>query len=127
MGTTITRNDLDTFTTAYLVAMLWSSSDTETGEPHLDATHNIENISQQTLTGVVADCKDFQEKYADLIEASGLSRDQAGHDFWLTRNHHGTGFWDRDISKELGERLTNAAQSYKESSPYVGDDNLIYI
>jgi hypothetical protein len=24
--------------------------------------------------------------------------DQAGHDFWLSRNGHGTGFWDRDSS-----------------------------
>ncbi len=24
--------------------------------------------------------------------------EQAGHDFWLSRNGHGTGFWDRDSS-----------------------------
>ena len=24
--------------------------------------------------------------------------EQAGHDFWLSRNGHGSGFWDRDYS-----------------------------
>lgn len=27
-----------------------------------------------------------------------LDRKQLGHDLWLTRNGHGTGFWDRDPS-----------------------------
>jgi len=29
---------------------------------------------------------------------SDKSITQAGHDFWLSRNGHGTGFWDRDSS-----------------------------
>lgn len=31
------------------------------------------------------------------------------HDYWLTRNHHGAGFWDRGLG-DLGDRLTEAAQ-----------------
>ena len=41
---------------------------------------------------------------------SDESISQAGHDFWLSRNGHGTGFWDRDASYyaimcETGYRL----------------------
>jgi len=42
--------------------------------------------------------------------------DQAGHDFWLTRNGHGAGFLDRE--KEYGEthaeRFTKIAESFGE-------------
>lgn len=38
---------------------------------------------------------------------------RAGHDFWLTRGGHGTGFWDRGLG-ELGDRLSDAAQAYGE-------------
>ena len=29
---------------------------------------------------------------------SDAAIEQAGHDFWLSRNGHGSGFWDRDSS-----------------------------
>lgn len=45
---------------------------------------------------------------------------RAGHDFWLTRSRHGTGFWDRGLG-ELGDRLTEAAHGY--GSP---DDHIPY-
>ncbi len=41
------------------------------------------------------------------------SEASAGHDFWLTRSGHGTGFWDRGLG-ELGGRLTAAAKVYGE-------------
>ncbi len=62
--------------------------------------------------------------YADL-EASGLSSEQAGHDFWLTRNGHGAGFWDRGLGA-LGERLSKESKPYGSCDLYVGDDGQIY-
>ena len=59
------------------------------------------------------------------LEASGLTDLQIGHDFWLTRNHHGAGFWDRGID-EIGERLTEAAQIYPKIDLYIGDDGNLY-
>lgn len=53
-------------------------------------------------------CKEFAESnWADLGE---VSAEQAGHDLWLTRNHHGAGFWDRGRG-EAGRRLTDAAHA----------------
>jgi hypothetical protein len=51
----------------------------------------------------------------------------AGHDFWLTRNGHGAGFWDGDWPEPLATVLTDAAHAFGELSPYVGDDGLIYL
>lgn len=54
--------------------------------------------------------------------------EQIGHDFWLTRNHHGAGFWDRDIAtKGVRDKLTAIAQMFGECSPYIGDDGNIWI
>jgi hypothetical protein len=50
---------------------------------------------------------------------------RAGHDFWLTRQGHGTGFWDRGLG-DLGGRLTEDAKSFgsaDDHTPYdCGDD-----
>ncbi len=50
----------------------------------------------------------------------------AGHDFWLTRNRHGAGFWDGDYPEPAASQLTKASHNYGEVSLYVGDDNLIH-
>jgi hypothetical protein len=48
------------------------------------------------------------------------------HDFWLTRNGHGAGFWDGDYEEELGEKLTAICKKMGSIDLYVGDDNKIY-
>lgn len=47
------------------------------------------------------------------LDLSKLTAEQIGHDFWLTRNRHGAGFWDRGLGA-LGERLTHIAHSMGE-------------
>ena len=44
-------------------------------------------------------------------DVSGLDAAQTGHDFILTANHHGVGFWDRGLG-EIGDRLTEATRGY---------------
>ena len=39
----------------------------------------------------------------------------AGHDFALTRNGHGAGFWDRGLGK-IGDMLTDACKPYGSHS-----------
>lgn len=116
---------LDEFTTAYIEAALWSSTDDfddATGVP-LDENHGPEDIAPETLAQIVADCADFQTAHYDDI-SDDLSR--AGHDFWLTRNRHGAGFWDGDYPQAIGAKLTEASHAYGEVNLYVGDDGQIY-
>ena len=118
-------DDLDKFTIGYIACALWSSTDGNQ-EP-LDNNYNIEDIAPNTLQGMVEDCADFQAKNAELLAAiSGYGhREQAGHDFWLTRNRHGAGFWDRGLDA-IGELLTKSSHAYGTVDLYVGDDGKIY-
>jgi hypothetical protein len=47
-----------------------------------------------------------------------------GHDFWLTRNHHGAGFWDRGLG-DAGKILTTLAQGYREVSLFATADGQV--
>jgi hypothetical protein len=121
-------HDLDNFTAAYIECALWSSTDDE-GEP-LDALYDYQDFSPETIAQMIEDCKAFQQSNRELIDSadygSRASKDEyAGHDFWLTRNRHGAGFWDRNLGK-IGERLTESAHAYGEINLYIGDDGKIY-
>jgi hypothetical protein len=111
----------DDFTRAYLDCALWSSTD-DGGDPFSD-NYGLDDISPDTLACMLYDCARFQrENAADIV---GRER-SAGHDFWLTRNGHGAGFWDGDWPEAAGERLTAASDALKECDLYVGDDGLVY-
>ncbi len=66
---------------------------------------------------MVADCKRFQEENADDISTypggQYTSEEIAGHDFWLSRNGHGSGFFDGDWP-DAGDRLDKASEAYGE-------------
>lgn len=46
---------------------------------------------------------------------------QHGHDFLLTRNHHGVGFWDRGYPYAIANVLTENAQAYGEHQVLTDD------
>jgi hypothetical protein len=114
---------MDEFTRDYIRALLWSSTDDE-GNP-LDREHTVLDLAPQAKQLVIADCKRFQELAAK--ELDGEDPSQAGHDFWLTRNGHGAGFWDGDWPEPAATRLAELSREFGEANPYVGDDGLIYL
>ncbi len=116
---------LDTFTKAYIECALWSSNDnlSDNGGEPLDKNYNVSDFAPETLEKIIADCKKFQEENWDDISDDPS---QAGHDFWLTRNGHGAGFWDGDWEETTGERLTTASKEYGLCDLYIGDDGKIY-
>ncbi len=113
---------MDEFTQQYIETALWSSTDDD--DIHLDSEkYGPEKISKETLEKMKEDCKKFQEEnQEDILE----DESRAGHDFWLTRNGHGAGFWDGDWQTEVGEKLTKASEKFGEFHLYVGDDGKIY-
>lgn len=115
-------SNFDEFLNGYLVCALWSSVSWETEQP-LDDDYSIEDISPETMAEMKSDCKDFVKSNIELL--AELNPSQCGHDFWLTRNGHGAGFWDRGYG-ELGEVLSTQSKIYGSVDLYVGDDNLIY-
>jgi len=117
----MSTDNLDAFTRGYLECALWSSV-TDDGEP-FDYGRTVGNIAPAALAAAIADCEDF--KRANAQHLALWTAEQAGHDFWLTRNHHGAGFWDRGKG-EPGRLLTEAAHVYGSLDLHLGDDGLIY-
>lgn len=117
------KRKLDAFTEAYLETALWSETDEE--EKPLDRNFGISDFAPEAVDAAIKAAADFQQRNeTDLDEASGDS-EQHGHDFWLTRNGHGAGFWGRGYGA-VGERLSKAAEAYGSEDIYVGDDGLLY-
>ena len=114
--------ELGDFEMAYIECMIWSSQSDCEGS--VTDEHCVMDISAEALKQVADDCKSFCDDNAELMV--GLDVEQCGHDFWLTRNGHGAGFWARGYGK-VGYYLTKAAKAYGEQWPCVGDDGLIYL
>jgi hypothetical protein len=128
----------DDFTLAYLEAALWSTNDNadETGGQPLDQNYSIEDIDFASLARLLEDCAQFQQAPAwrAALEAEAWNRPtgehspeaQGGHDFWLTQNGHGAGFWDGDWTEPHGEALTQLSKRFGGRDLYIGDGGKIY-
>lgn len=121
---------MQNFIRPYSIAMLWSSVG-EDQEP-LDNTYSLADISSDARCRIEEDCKAFvtlaSQRGIDLLSTTELA-EQSGHDFWFTRNHHGSGFWDRPevYGKKEALILTEIACSrqFGELDAYVTDTNNI--
>ena len=125
---TITPKDLITesdtlreFTDAYIECAVWASTDWD-GEP-LDVGEWV--LSDDARSELGSQAEKFIQANSDLLEEHG-NYTQAGHDFWLTRNGHGAGFWDRGLG-ELGDKLTQASEKMGTCDLYAGDDGKIHV
>lgn len=116
-------SELDSFTRAYVECALWSTCDTG-GEP-FDRNYDPDDIAPETLARMAEDCRQFQEDNAADLSESGLSDSRAGHDFWLNRNGHGSGFWDEG-NEPVFRRLSDASIAWGTFDLYLGDDGQIY-
>jgi len=115
------------FLDGYLECMLWSSNDEsdESGGEPLDKNYSVSDLSDSALKGAIEDCNAFIKKAEKFMDATNADDGQHGHDFWLTRNGHGAGFWDRGYGA-AGDKLSEIAKTFGECHPYVGDDKKIY-
>lgn len=94
---TTSETALDEFTTAYIMAALWTfDEDAPSGEYSTSGRFEIlfPKIDREVVLKMAADCAKFQKENAALITQAELSEARAGHNFWLSRNGHGSGFFD---------------------------------
>lgn len=128
--------NLENFVRGYMVAALWSSCGPEDGEhacESLDDLFDVDDIAPECAKAMRETCADFAKaNHADLVaycekmkNEKCTGEEKAGYDFWLTRNGHGVGFWDRGLG-DLGQRLSDAAEVYSSVDLYPGDDGLVY-
>lgn len=110
------------FLTAYIECALWCGvvSD-EDGTEH-NEEFSRDDIRPEDMVQIVEDCTNFYAANAHLWEGEeNYGDEQAGHDFYLTRNGHGAGFWDRGIAN--GDELSKAAKVYSSQGFSVGYGN----
>lgn len=115
----------------YLTSALWSSMDDRDPTGHLaddaqplDANYGIGDIHPATLAQMVADNRLFHSLHGHLI---GDATDESGHHFWLSRNGHGTGFFDHPENYgEHTRELQDAAHRFGGYDLSVGDDGMIH-
>jgi len=102
---------LTNVTDSYLETALWSSVDyNEDGEgEEFDANYCVDDFTEDARSAAESDCRALIElmmntdcsahgEYDNLFDAADdlQGYERIGHDFWLTRNGHGAGFWDGD-------------------------------
>lgn len=121
MKHTLNTDTLTQFTNAYLTCAIWSSTDDD-GLPLDMKGYSINDFNADSLEQARIDCHTFIRqvvKYADFDAYIHL-REQGGYDLWLTRNGHGTGFWDRaDIyGKADSCLLAHHAKLLKEANVF---------
>lgn len=120
--------EFDEFTRSYIECAIWTSEDNrdETGNTRMDAAFTAADLAPDAKAEIIRECKDFQQANAEHLSVRN-AESRAGHDFWLTRNRHGAGFWDGDWPEPQATILTSMAKAYGECFLYVGDDNKIHV
>ena len=110
-------------TSDYVEALLWSSYD-EADE--LTGGHSDEFTKRRD-----EDCAAFLARASKILERYESEADdsQIGHDFALTRNGHGAGFWDRPqiYGEKAAKLLSKLSKRFGEVEVYTGDDGKIYL
>lgn len=129
--------DLDTMVAAAIETLLWSETivtdrmdpwgeTPQDGDP-FDDWFSADDLSAETLAEVRSDCEGFLaiDAVRDAIEATGLDASSVGHNFILTRNRHGAGFWDLGLG-EHGRTLTTWAHSFGSFNLYLDNEGKVY-
>lgn len=102
-------SNLKEFTQAYLTAMDF----TELGETSQGQPPSTAQLTKLSKAQAWSACRNFYEACRGDI---GDHVEQAGHDFWFTRQGHGVGFWDRPeiYGKEVADLLTKVCKAVGE-------------
>jgi hypothetical protein len=124
----IANHDMAVYLRAYVECMFFVPGSSDEDEDERIRELGTAAMSKELCEDIVADCMSFYASCQPAIHKAysvSYTIGSVGHDFWLTRNRHGAGFWDRGLGP-LGKHLSDAAKTYGERSLYVGDDGLIY-
>jgi len=115
-----TQIDIKHFVNCYLATAAWATVD----------SNECKDFTREAKKQATEDCKEFiekvitkmgEDKALSLLTIPGNDLTYlAPHDFFLTRNHHGAGFWDKGDIYGEGEALdlTEIAHQMREANCY---------
>lgn len=127
----ISKMDREEFFRSFIDTLLWTEKDEASDESDrsLSENYGIEDIAPQVIEGLKEQCNRFIDENSETllrVGQGGYDFSQAGHDFCLSRNGHGAGFFDRGLEDD-GDALQKAAESARPADAYTGDDGIIYV
>lgn len=112
----LTATEAEELVTESMVTMLWQAGELTDKEGEVLPTtwedaYEVEDAVSDAFERVEETMMNFLNDNTEDVQEYLITRTlgQLAHDYWLTRNHHGAGFWDRGLGG-LGDRLTKAAQ-----------------
>lgn len=138
----MSQKDFQDFCKGYMDAALWTGVDDDQ-EP-LDSRFDRDDIAPESKRKMKNACAKFFRKNRKALKLFTKHRQyqkhegsvyaHAGHDFWLTANGHGTGFWDRKAwdpedqaaFDKVARHLSDASEKFG-SYLYVGDDGKVHV
>ena len=115
--------DLRDFACAYVEALFFTNGDSGDDDDEFSFNRlGAERLTQAARASIIDDCASFLSlQMRALIDASPGGYEQAGRDFWFTRQGHGVGFWDKgeDVWPEEARDALNArAKGFGEAYVY---------
>lgn len=137
--------DITSIVRGYLAAQLWTAIqyDEDGSDPvELDELYDVDDFSAEYVAHVAENVRGFVAQHPLAVRMYGAQRTGEdgntyrvrpiaefdwgyfGHDYLLTRDGHGAGFWDRGLG-ELGEYLTKWAQCEGESAHLWSENDVL--
>ena len=117
----------DQFFDSYIGTAIWSGTDDDGNNLDENFDGKPGEFEPATYKFLQDDAKRFYDKYEKYFDdMTSAQTEQAGHDFWLTRNGHGAGFWDGGWPEPAATEMTNASKAAGEINLMIGDDGLLY-
>ena len=110
----------------YAEAALFAESDASSDidprdDTPLGESYSIEDIEWPVLLRMREDCEQFARD--NDIELGAMTPETAGRWFWLSRNGHGSGFFDDDsLPEEVRHRLQTAAEKWPDQGLMSNDE-----
>lgn len=119
---------MESFFEGYLTCALWSSTDNrdDSGGMPLDENFGEADIRPESLASMRADCDDFassNREMLDIAREAGWDDGRLGHDFWLSRNGHGAGFFDEYYGED--KKLCEAFRELQKAAKAYGSSDLM--
>jgi len=115
---TMTREQT-VFIDSFFEALFWSE-----GEAFYDLIYT--DLEYGDAEELISDCLGFLSEASTLLARTAMTFESAGHNFLLTRNGHGAGFWDRGLG-DIGDKLTGMAHNYGTIGLELGNNGRVYV
>jgi hypothetical protein len=115
---------------SYIETALWSEMDwpsddeSEPTQSLSEAGYSASSISVPAQIEIAEDVSAFVRVAWHIL--SDVKPSDCGRLLWLTRNGHGTGFWDHDGIAH-GSTLTIIARTMGERNLYIGDNGRVHV